>query len=476
MLSVYLFLIFFILFSFSEAYPGGINLGPLYHPTINSEYDEEYSALGPFIIHRKSKDYSEFGFRPFYHTTTKKRGDVRELEFIYPMASYKEKENFTWFQSMLFLFVYNTETSRSGFKNKELTLFPFIFYNKEEDTENNYFAFFPIYGNLKNKFGTDNVNFFLFPLYMRTENDGGITQSYLWPFISSYSGELEGGKFWPIRGKRRSKDNQFYNEFLFWPIYVKREKEFYGDRFYIKSIFPFYSDSYVHGVSSRGYIWPLYQHTTNHNKNTERWDIPWPIFNITKGETVNQTRIFPFFSKSKRYENDEDGYIMWPVYKYKNIDLDTYRRSKKSFFLIFYKDIKEEPIADGVKPKRKIDLWPLFTYKKDADGYKNFHIFTIFEPFVPSNDRLYRNYSSFWRIFVWEKSADNVTRSSFLWNLVSSYKDDERFVFDIRPIIPLFNYSRHQDNKSWNILGGIIGYGTKGGKNILKFLYIPIKV
>ena len=135
-----------------------------------------------------------------------------------------------------------------------------------------------------------------------------------------------------------------------------------------------------------------------------------------------------------------------------------------------------EPLIEGVGSKRKIDLWPIFTYTKDATGHKNFHIFTVFEPFIHSNDRLYRNYSSFWRIFVWEKTDDNVTRSSFLWNLVSSYRDEDRFVFDIRPIIPLFNYSRYEVNRSWNILGGILGYGTNDGKNILKFLYIPITV
>jgi len=462
--------------TYAHAYCGNINLGPLYHSQINSDYEKEYSALGPFIIHRESKDYSEFGFRPFFHKTTKKRGDVKELEFIYPLASYKKRENFSWFQSLLFIFVYNTEINPSGFKNKEISLFPFIFYNKEENPDNDYFAFFPLYGNLKNKFLKDEINFFLFPIYLRTEADGGISKNYVWPFITTYSGELEGFRAWPIGGKRIDKFNKSSNEFVLWPIYVKREKEFYGEHFYIKSIFPFYSDAYIHGVSSRGYMWPFYQHTINHNKGNERWDVPWPIFNITKGGKTNQTRIFPFYSKAVRNENDSDGYIMWPVYKYKNIDLETYRRTKKSLFLIIYKDVKEEPLIEGARSQRKIDLWPLFTYKKDASGNKIFHIFTIFEPFVSSNDRLYRNYSSFWRLFVWEKSGDNISRSSFLWNLVSSYKDDNSFIFDIRPIFPLFNYSRQKDNKSWNILGGMIGFGNKDGRNILKFLYIPIKV
>jgi len=476
MLHKYFLSILFFLLSPSAAYSGEINLGPLYNSSINSDYEREFSALGPFITYKKSEEHSEYGFRPFYHKTVKKRGDVKELEFIYPLTSYKKKENFSWFQYQFFLLVYNTETTKSGYKNKEINFFPFVFYNNEEDTNNNYLALFPLYGDMKNKFGKDDIRFFLFPLYMKTDVNDEITTSVMWPFISSYSGQLEGGRFWPIAGKRTDNNKKGYHEFLFWPVYVKREREFYGDKFYIKSIFPIYSDAYFHGVSNRGYFWPFIQHTVNHNNGNERWDVPWPIFNITRGGTDYQKRLFPFYSRARRNENDEDGYILWPIYRYKNVDLESHRRYKKSFFLIFYKDVRQEPIVEGFKPKRKIDFWPLFTYTKDGAGRKNFHIFTVFEPFIHSNDRLYRNYASFWRIFVWEKTEDNVTRSSFLWNLVSSYSDEDSFVFDIRPVIPLFNYSRYEVNKSWNILGGILGYGTKNGKNILKFLYIPIKV
>ena len=477
MLHIYFFLtlLFFAIFS-SEAHSGNINLGPLYHSLINSDYEKEFTALGPFIFYKKSKEHIEYGFRPFYHKTIKKREGVEEFEFIYPLASYKKKENLSWFQAQLFLLVYDTETTNSGYKNKKINFFPFIFYNNEENKKNNYFAFLPFYGNLKNKFAKDNIRFLFFPLYMKTEVDGEVTKSIMWPFISFYSEQLEGVRFWPLVGKRTNKNKGSYREFLLWPIYVKKEREFYGEKFYFKSIFPVYSNSYFHGVSRRGYFWPFIQHTVNHNRGNERWDVPWPFFSITKGRKDNQTKIFPFYSRAERNERDEDGYILWPVYKYSNVDLASYRRYKKSFFLFLYKDIKEEPLIDGIKLKRKIDFWPIFTYEKDASGNKIFHIFTIFEPFIHSNDRLYRNYASFWRVFVWEKSNDNVTRSSLLWNLVSLYKNHNRFIFDVRPIIPLFNYSRHEVNRSWNILGGFIGYAAKDKKNILKLLYIPIKI
>jgi len=454
----------------------GINLGPLYHTPINSEYEKEFTALGPFIIYKKDKNYKEFGFRPFFHDTVNKENRSKELEFVYPLTSYKQKENRSWFQYQFAFFVYNTEITQSGYENKRINLFPLIFYNNEEDQENNYFAFFPFYGDMKNKFSKERVKFVLFPLYLRSEAEGEITDSYLWPFISSYSGELEGGRFWPIWGKRVNQVKQNQQEFLFWPLYVNKESDFYGEKFYFKSYFPFYSEAYFHGVSNKGYLWPFIQHTVNHNTGNERWDMPWPIISVTKGGIVEQKRIFPFYARAVREDNDEDGYILWPLYRYKNIKLESYQRNKKSFLLFIYKDLKYEPIVDGVKPKRKIDLWPIFTYEKKANGKSNFHIFTLFEPFVHSNDRLYRNYASFWRLFVWEKNEENVTRTSLLWNLVSTYDSEDLFVFDIRPIIPLFNVTKSENYKSWTILGGILGYKKKDEKDIIKFLYIPIGV
>ncbi len=474
--SLMFFLILFLGIFLPDTDALAINLGPLYHPVKNSKYEKEFTALGPFITYKRSKEHSEFGLRPLYYKKTVKNEKTKEMEFLYPLASYKKVKDRSWLQAMLFLLTYETRKDVSGYKNREFNLFPFIFYNDEKGPDNDHFAFFPFYGNIKNKFAKDHIKFFLFPLYLRTESDGEITKSMIWPFISGYEGKHSGGRLFPVAGKRTSEKKGINDRFLLWPLYVEREKVSYdGKKSYFKSIFPLYSRFHSHGISNTGYVWPFIQHTVNHKKDSERWDVPWPFVNVTKGKSIDRVSIFPLYSRSRKNKNDENGYIMFPLYSYKNVTLSSYRRHKRSFLLFLYKDTRDEPIVDGVKPRRKIDLWPIFTYRKDPSGRANLHLFTIFEPFIHSNDRLYRNYAPLWRIFTWERSPDNIVRSSFLWNLISVYKDEKTFSLDIRPIMPLFSYSSGTVGRSWNVLGGFIGYSSESGRRTVKFLYIPIR-
>lgn len=470
------FLTLFCMVFLTDTDGRAIDLGPLYHPVKNSRYEKEFTALGPFVTYKKGQEGSELGFRPFYYRTVMERDKTRELEFLYPMASYKKAGDRSWFQYQLFLLSYESLTDSSGYKSKELTLFPFIFYNSEKDPKDNHFAVFPFYGSIKGKLARDEIKFLFFPLYVKTESEDEITKSLFWPFLSRYEGKHRGGRFFPVFGKRTNESKGMYEKFLFWPVYVKKEKEFYGETAYFRSIFPLYSESYSYGILNRGYFWPFVQQTTNQKKGDKRWDLPWPIFNFTRGKTTNQIRIFPFYSRTRKNENDEDGYIMFPIYNYKNLTLESYRRERKSVFFFLYKDLKEKPIVEGTQPRRRIDMWPLFSYNKDSLGNRNLHALTVFEPFIRSNDRLYRNYAPMWRVFTWERSADNITRSSLLWNTVSVYRDEKDFVFNISPFMPLFKYFSGKSGMSWNIMGGLIGYSSKGGGSTLKILYMPIKI
>lgn len=470
--SIFPFLLVFLFLQTLALSAEDVNLGPLFYKNNKTFSKKDYDILGPFITFKKSPESSEFGLRPLFYKANNTKKNISELDFLYPISSYKRVGTSTLTQVFIHIIRFEAQKLETGFVNKEFDFFPFIFYRNYEDKEQNHFAFFPFFGNLKNKFSKDEIDFFLFPIYLKSKSEGDITKSIVWPFLSFYSGGHRGFRIWPIWGKRVRERDQLDQRFALWPLYVRSEKVFYGEKTYSRSFLPFYSESKFLGVKRKSYFWPFINHLVNDKIGFERWDTPWPFVNFTKGPET-QTRIFPFYSRSMNQENDKEGFILWPLYRYSKVKLGDHTRDKKSFLLFLYSDEKLIPVDKGGKSGRKIDLFPFFSYRKGNNGESSFHVFTLFEPFIRSNERLYRNYSSFWRIFEWKRTADNETYSSLFWNLYTMYSGNNSKVVEIRPIFPLFSYSRVEENLSLSLFGGLIGY--KEGR-YFKLFYIPINL
>lgn len=451
-----------------NVYTDDFDIPPLYFTD-----EDQKSFLGPFVTIEKTEKRSEFGIRPLFYSVMDNEEDKREFDLIYPLFSYWRHEHLTTIQFLLYLLRYDSEKLPGGFTEKEFTLFPFIFYKDAVDDEEDYFGFFPVYGDLKNKFTKDQIKFVLFPLFMETRYEGEKTTSVLWPFFSRYSGEHEGFRLWPFYGKRTRDRDELDQNFILWPFYVTSEREFYGERIYSKSYFPFYSESELFGVRNKTYLWPLISKTVNEAEDFERWDVPWPFINITRGNKY-QTRIFPFYSRGESSGTDEDGFILWPVYKYSTIYLENYIRKEKSFLLFVIKDKQYIPLADNGKKGRTIDFWPLFSYS-NIDNRTHFHIFTIFEPFKRTHESLYRNYATFWRLFEWKEYNNDSSKASFLWDIISYEESDKGSSFRIKPIIPVLSVTDYKDGNSIKLMGGLIGYSSMKEADILHLLYYPFK-
>ena len=372
---------------------------------------------------------------------------------------------------------YNKEFKKSGFIEKDFRLYPFIFYRDAEDNDLDHFGVFPFYGNLKSFLGKDEIDFIMFPFYLSSKKDGENTQSYLWPVFSKYSGAHEGGRVFPFYGKRtRARDN-LREKFVFLPFYLERSKVFYGEEQYQKLYFPFYAESDALGIKNRSYLVPFISFTENKERGNKRWDVPWPLVNVSKGE-VEQTRIFPFYSKSSNDKlNDNDGFVLWPIFKYKKSTLFDHASVRKSFLLFLYKDIEKVSLDDEDRSiAKRVHLWPFFSYERDEQGYTNFHAITLFEPFVRSNDRLYRNYSSFWRLYEKQTSPTGEEFTSFLWNIYSSRKTVDEHSVEFKPLIPVITYNKKGESKKFNLLGGFLGFENRDKEKYLKLLYFSIPV
>jgi hypothetical protein len=474
----FLFSLFIIVFICENSSSGedGFSLGPLFDSDKDkTQGTQEIDAFGPLISSKKSDKRFEYGVHPLFYLVEDRENDSTEFDFLYPLATYDRRENDRRFQFLFDILFYETVYTRSGFEENEFHLFPFIFAKNAEDKNNSYFALFPVYGNLKNKFSRDEIDFFLFPLFLKTKKNEAINYSILWPFFGYYTGGGQRGfRFWPLFGYRK-KEGSFEEKFALWPIFISKNRIFYGEEIRSLSILPFYSVVESNERNQTTYLWPFFNHLVDKRKGIERWDAPWPLFNITRGKEENETRLFPFYA-SEKSGKDEEGFFLWPVYRYDIETFDDYQRRRDRVLFFLYSDIKEEPIVEGGRSGRRIDFWPLFTYKRDKEGNANFHFLSLLEPFLSGNEGVERNYSSFWRLYQWKRYNDGRKTSSFLWNILKSESGIEGIKIDFQPIIPIFSYKDWKDESKFYFLGGLFGYRSLPDKKTIKLFYIPINI
>ena len=183
------------------------SLGPLFHVDRDKDHDsQEIDALGPFITSKRDKSRSEFGLRPLFYLVEDRESDSTEFDFLYPVATYDRREEDRRFQFLVYLLSYESNMKPSGFREREFTLFPLIFTKSAEDKEKSYFALFPVYGRVQDKFFRDEINFFLFPLFLQTKRGEATAYSFLWPIFGYYTGGgQEGFRLWPLFGYRKKE-------------------------------------------------------------------------------------------------------------------------------------------------------------------------------------------------------------------------------------------------------------------------------
>ena len=450
-----------------------INLGPLLYIDRDEETGTKtVDALGPFVSYKKSPDTTEYGFRPIFYDVENEARNRSSFDFLYPLFTHRNFEGDTKLQLLVYLFYYKSDLRPSGFREYEYTLIPFIFGRKDEQPEKSYFAVFPLYGNIKHKYGKDEIGFALFPLYLRTKSEGMTNQNFIWPFFGYYSGEgVTGGRFWPIYGIRK-KDDDFKDEFALWPLYMHREKDFYGERITSTAFLPFYYSIESPSRTQKTYLWPFINIIDNPAKDYRRWDIPWPFVTISRG-TIHTNRIFPLYAQ-RTEKNYETGSFLWPMYWYRMYKFQDYERKKTVGGLFFVKSTVDTPTNERGKSGKSVHLWPFFSYYTAPDGSSRLHFLSILETFLGDNNPRERNWSPLWQIIVWRMDPEGNQMSSIFWNTIRTERTETSMKFELRPVIPVISFEKSEERSKFYLLGGLLGFKSESGRNIMKFLYVPI--
>lgn len=463
----------------------------------DSRNESETEAVIPFLHWRTSPLMDEWAFRPLIGYRNDKEEGLASVDFLPPFGRWFSRDKRTQFRFWP-LFIYNRRARDQtidlpGYSTEEIDwmLFPLLFGGRSPQGEN-YFAFFPLGGRIRNFFTYDTFDFFLWPAYQRvtkTVTDRRASTSIFWLF-----GWTEGGP----------RDGSFH----FLPFFMKSIWEGKYRKYSVLWPFFHYQENQLHtGHPSRAYgFWPLFHIENGHNyfrhgfigpviflgpliqcarEVPERWegrpnvdgksyylyDLPWPIVHAEKTRSHEKFRIFPFYSHYQEPGFDSKVFLI-PFIWFRNSRNSEYKKS--DFFFIPLCTRIHKTYCDGRGSDSYFQLWPLFHREALADGGRDF---SLISP-MPSRlakplEAVERLFWPFWNIYRYRRDDSGGTRHDALFTLISACSDEEatRFSFPL-----LYSY-RNVRSEGWRhnfIWGALSLEGDDSGLKTLKILFIPV--
>lgn len=427
------------------------------------------SLLGPLIKIQRQGDERTTALRPLFYREADRRADSATTDYLYPIAS-TDSSPATMTLQILKLYQADIYRRDEGPKAEKSTmLFPFYM----SGTLKKYGAYtsvFPIYGDIYERFWRDEYHYVLFPLYGRTVNKGTTTRNYLYPFFSLISGENERGfQFWPLYGEAEKK-GVYRRRFALWPIFMQEERGLDTDNPTQRlMVLPFYAATDSPQLTNRYYLWPFFGYASDRRKKVDETYYFWPFFMTARGEkTVN--RFLPFYDEELGKETRKYWYL-WPLYRHDELSAANFSQNSDRVLYFLFSDNRERWPVDGSE-RRRMALWPLFTFSRDEHGVKNFGFPAPLEPIV-SRPGIEQSWSPLWRVYAqrWNDAGDSAV--SFLWNLYWHERRGDGLAYEF---FPLLAYRSERNETDIRVLKGLVRYRTSNGKATLSFFWLPFGI
>ena len=442
--------------------------GPFYDQfPLTLDSGQRTEAAGPFFYEQEKDTEKARAIPPLFSSDSDPAIEQSEDDFLYPLLTHiKYGTEYRW--QFLQLFSFSGGQDPKDFKKRRFTIFPFYFQQRAPATNENYTALFPIYGHINGRLFRDKIFFILFPIYGETQKRDVVNDNYLYPFFNVRHGDgMRGWQFWPFFGEEHKVVTTVTNGFgdvepigghdqffALWPFYFHQDNGIGTDNpEKFRALIPFYVGTRSPMRDSTSVLWPFFTWIDDRGKKYREWQGPWPFVIFTRGEGKTTSRVWPLFSRSHNDEMESDSYL-WPVYQFHRIHADPLdqRRTRIAYYL--YENTVEKNTETGAE-KRRVDMWPFFTWHRDFNGNSRLQIFALIEPVLPENSGIERNWSPLWSLWRAENNPKTGAGSqSLLWNL---YRSDST-----------------PDSKKISLLFGLFQYQSTGETNRLRLFYIPV--
>jgi hypothetical protein len=444
---------------------------------------ESWTGAGPFLFgqpvipsvapSRTDRAVRVSGFRPFYVQKTDAEGRVTDAYVLPPLFQYNASPFGSRWQ--IFAMINREspgETHVSGPGSRERRSFevwPFYFSRQTGSPETSYRALFPVYGDVKYRFGLDRWNWVLFPLYGRFEKNGVTTTTAPWPFLKVMRGEGNSGfELWPLFG-RREKAGEYREQFYLWPFGYKNEKNLSDPQPDIRlGVLPFYASTIDPDSASKTYLWPFFgwfDRTAPVRYHESRYF--WPLFVQGRGEARYVNRWAPFYTHSVSKGVDKT-WILWPLWRQRVSDEGALIQTKNQFLYFVYNATEQRSATNpAAAPAYKRHVWPLLTAWDNGAGRRQIQALSPLEVFFPYNETIRTVYNPLFAVYRYERT-DEKSRHSVLWNFITWRREPQTREFHLGPLLGI---EKHPAQKRVALLAGVIGADRTADRGWRPFLF-----
>lgn len=383
------------------------------------------------------------GFRPFYLQT--KAGDLETKTFLYPLFVWKSQQAFSSFS--FFRLLNRTHSNDSGrHPVQTFDLWPFYFSRTTPEVASTYRALFPVYGDIKERFGKDRLTFVAFPLYMRTQKSGLQITHAPWPFLRFIGGAgHEGFQFWPLFGHRH-RTGDYDHQFYLWPLLYKSARDLSAAEPRVSvGALPFYTRDTGPGYRNVNFAWPFlgYTHRTAPTRYDEQRYL-WPFLVQGRGDQRFINRWAPFYTHSVIKGMDKT-WVLWPLLRHARWSEQGVAQEKTQFLSFLYWSLEQRSLANPhTAPARKTHLWPLYSSWDNGAGRRQFQLLSPFEVFFPQNETIRQLYSPLLALYRYDRQSEDTFRHTLLWHAVTYQRTAQDTTFNLGPLLGVSTSSHKQ--------------------------------
>ncbi|MBL9128421.1 MAG: hypothetical protein JNL97_12275 [Verrucomicrobiales bacterium] len=395
-------------------------------------------AVGPFYYEQETEEGRLWAIPPIVSTFTSHDRERGEHFVLPPVFSYRKYgDDWRW---QLGQWINRSHVEGIDDNDaKRFNLFPFFFYQDAPDPKRDYWALFPLYGNLKGRMFRDEAEFVAFPLWLESRKGTMTTRNVAFPFVHFRDGPgLDGWQFWPLAGHEHQDPSTRTNvldevevvgghdkTFALWPMWFRNRTGLGTENTNrVDAVLPFYYGERSPQRDHTSVMWPFVSWTDDRGEKFRQWNAPWPLVGFAHGEGKTLKRVLPFFSVGHTKTLQAETY-MWPLYRRRRLTTEAFERDRWQVGVFLYSDQTDRTVGTD-KFSRRVEMWPFFHWTRDPEGRERLQALTVIEPFGRGTG-MRRNWSPLWSI--WRSESHPATRASsqsLLWNLYRREATPER--------------------------------------------------